>query len=302
MKIELIQLNQSKYSIDDVRLYIMNIDQLKTVLELNRTHHFKKTADTLFVTQSTVSARLHTLEQELGCKLFNRTSRTVELTAAGQRFLGHARSIMAVWRRAQQETATDDQQAPILAVGGLFILWDIILLDWLERLHVEFPNLNLVAESHDHAFLIRQLLDGALDLIFIFEPPELTELIVRKTLAMPLMLVSNKPNQDCDAAIGEDYIMVDWGYDFLLEHARLFTDHQPATRRVNQSRLALKLMLSGGGAAYLARQAVTQHLKENSLYEVPDAPILERQIYAVYLRESPNYQFINQSLTSIQAK
>ena len=275
----------------------MNIDQLKTVLELNRTHHFKKTADTLHVTQSTVSARLNSLEQELGCQLFMRTSRSVELTAAGQRFMGHARSIMAVWRRAQQEAASEDQQAPILAVGGLFILWDIILLDWLEQLHLQFPNLNLVAESHDHAFLIRQLLDGALDLIFMFEPPELAEVIVKKTIAIPLTLVSSKPDQDCDTAISEDYIMVDWGDDFLLEHARRFTDHFPATRRVNQSRLALKLMLSDGGSAYLAKQAVEPFVVDQQLFEVANAPVLERQVYAVFLRESSNVQFINQSLT-----
>ena len=275
----------------------MNIDQLRTVLELNRTHHFKKTAETLYVTQSTVSARLNSLEEELGCKLFSRTSRTVELTPTGQRFLEHARSIMAVWRRAQQEAVSHDQQAPILAVGGLFILWDIVLLDWLERLHLEFPNLNLVAESHDHAFLIRQLLDGALDLIFMFEPPALAELIVKKTVAIPLTLVSSKADQDCETAISEDYIMVDWGDDFLLEHARLFINHNPSTRRVNQSRLALKFMLSKGGAAYLAQQVVEPLVKKKSLYEVAGAPVFERQVYAVFLRNSSNVQFINQSLT-----
>jgi DNA-binding transcriptional LysR family regulator len=277
----------------------MNIDQLKTVLELNRTHHFKKTADTLFVSQSTVSARLNSLEQELGCKLFTRTSRSVELTPAGQRFLGHAQSIMAVWRRAQQEAASHDHQAPMLAVGGLFILWDIILLDWLERLHQHFPNLNLVAESHDHAFLIRQLLDGALDLIFLFEPPSLAELIVSKTVTIPLILVSSEYGQDCDNAINKDYIMVDWGEDFLLEHTRLFSEYHTATRRVNQSRLALKLMLSDGGSAYLAEQVVTPFIQNHRLHKVADAPLLERQIFAVYLRESSNVQFINQSLLFI---
>ena len=282
-----------------LNLILMNIDQLRTVLELNRTHHFKKTADTLYVTQSTVSARLNALEEELGCKLFSRTSRSVELTPAGQRFLGHARSIMAVYRRAQQEAASDDQQAPILAVGGLFILWDIVLLEWLERLHEKFPNLNLVAESHDHSFLIRQLLDGALDLIFIFEPPELAELTVKKTLTMPLTLVSSEPDQNCDTAISQDYIMIDWGDDFLLEHARVFNHHDPATRRVNQSRLALKFMLSKGGSAYLAKRVAEPYVKDKRLFEVAHSPVLERQIYAVYLTESSNLQFINQSLTYI---
>ncbi len=274
----------------------MNIDQLRTVLELNRTRHFKKTANALYVTQSTISARLNALEQELGCELFNRTSRTVELTTAGRRFVGHAQSMMAVWRRALQETADSDLMAPSLAVGGLFILWDIILQDWLEKLHDEFPNLNLVAESHDHAFLLRQLLDGALDLIFIFEPPGQEEVICQKILEVPLILVSNQSYKDTESAMKQDYILVDWGEDFLLEHAQLFVNNQVATRRVNQARLALKFIRSQGGCAYLAQQVVKPLVDDQTLQQVDQAPVLERQVYAVYLRESPNMEFINQSL------
>ena len=274
----------------------MNIDQLKTVLELNRTRHFKKTADILFVTQSTISARLNALEQELGCEVFKRTSRSVELTTAGQRFLGHAQSILAVWRRACQEAASADQSAPRLAAGGLFVLWDIVLQDWLEELHAEFPNLNLVAESHDHAFLLRQLLDGALDLIFIFEPPQYEELVFKKIAKVPLILVSDKSHSDYDQAMAQDYIMVDWGEDFLLEHTRLFANQPPTVRRVNQARLALKFILSDGGAAYLAQQAVESMLKQKQLYQIKNAPLIERTIYAVYLPDSANLEFINQSL------
>ena len=275
----------------------MNIDQINTVLELNRSRHFKKTADALFVTQSTISARLNALERELGCELFKRTSRTVELTPQGQRFLGHAQSMMAVYRRAMQEAASSDHQAPGLAAGGLFILWDILLQDWLEDLHQVFPNLNLVAESHDHSFLLRQLLDGALDLVFIFEPPALEEVYCKKIARVPLVLVSDKVNQTTQKAITQDYIMVDWGGEFHLEHARLFSDLKPASRRVNQSRLALKFVLSEGGSAYLSKQAVEPYIKDNKLHIVADAPQLEQQVYAVYLRDSSNIKFINQSLT-----
>ncbi len=274
----------------------MNIEQLRTTLELNRTRHFKKTADALFVTQSTVSARLNALEQELGYEIFTRTSRTVELTKEGQRFLAHAQSIVAVWRRACQEAASIDKAAPRLAVGGLFVLWDIVLQDWLEKLYMDFPNLNLVAESHDHAFLLRQLLDGVLDLIFIFEPPQFDELILKKMTTVPLVLVSDKSHQDSDTAMAQDYIMVDWGEGFLQEHARLFPNEPPAIRRVNQARLALKFILSDGGTAYLAQQAVKPILKRKELYQIKSAPVIERTIYAVYLRQSANIEFINQSL------
>ncbi|MEH6456605.1 MAG: LysR family transcriptional regulator [Cocleimonas sp.] len=275
----------------------MNIDQVKTVLELNRTRHFKKTAQALFVTQSTISARLQSLEDELECKLFERTSRTIEITPAGERFIGHARSMLALWRRAKQEIHIEADESFRIAVGGLFITWDIFVLEWLERLHADFPSLSLTAESHDHSYLLRQLLDGAMDLIFIYEPPKLTDVVFTKVIDLQLTLVSDKPNQNLKEALETNYTLVHWGEQFLMDHNRALRDYDLPQKRVNQARIALNFILSSGGAAFLPSQMIAPFIEEKSLFKVKGIKSFPLRIYAVYMKSSANIGFVEKSLS-----
>ncbi len=274
----------------------MNIDQVKTVLELNRTRHFKKTAQALFVTQSTISARLQALENELDCKLFERTSRTIEITPAGERFIGHAQSMLALWRRAKQEIHIEADESFRIAVGGLFITWDIFVLEWLESLHLDFPNLSLTAESHDHSYLLRQLLDGALDLIFIYEPPQFTDVMYSKVIDLKLTLVSDKQNQNLAEALEQNYTLVDWGEQFLMDHNRVLSDYNLPQKRVNQARIALNFILSSGGAAFLPSQMIASYIEDKRLFKVKGIKSFPLRIYAVYLKSGSNVSFVEKTL------
>ena len=274
----------------------MNIDQVKTVLELNRTRHFKKTAQTLFVTQSTISARVQALEDELECKLFERTSRTIEITPAGVRFIGHAQSMLALWRRAKQEIHIQEESSYRIAVGGLFATWDIFLFEWLERVQVDFPNLSLTAESHDHSYLLRQLLDGALDLIFIYEPPKLSDVTFLKVIDLQLTLVSDKPQQNLAEATENNYTLVHWGEQFLMDHNRVLQDFSLPQKRVNQAQMALNFILNSGGAAFLPSQMISPYVQEQRLHKVLGVKNIPLRIYAVYLKSSSNLDFIEKAL------
>jgi DNA-binding transcriptional LysR family regulator len=274
----------------------MNIDQIKTVLELNKNRHFKKTAQTLFVTQSTISARLNALEQELGCKLFIRTSRTIEITPAGERFLDHAHSLLSIWRRARQEAQANTSNQFQLATGGLFVTWDIFLQSWLERLHQDYPTLALTAESHDHTYLLRQLLDGALDLIFITGPPRLAELCYTKVMDLQLTLVSDQPGRTLKEAVQTNYILVDWGEQFLLEHTQVLSHLALPQKRVNQARISLNFILNSGGAAFLPSQMIAPYLDNESLFEVKGVSNIPLQIYAAYMKNSSNIEFVEKAL------
>ncbi len=274
----------------------MNIDQVKTVLELNRTRHFKKTAQTLFVTQSTISARLQSLEEELGCQLFDRTSRTIEITPAGEKFIGHAKSMLALWRRAKQEVHSEADESFRIAVGGLFVTWDIFILEWLECLQQDFPKISLTAESHDHSYLLRQLLDGALDLIFIYEPPKLTDVTSSKVMDLQLTLVSNKENQKLAQAMEGNYTQVNWGEQFLMEHNRALSGYNLPQKRVNQARIALNFLLSSGGSAFLPTQMTEKYIEEKRLFKVKGIKSFSLRIYAVYLKSGSNIGFVEKTL------
>jgi DNA-binding transcriptional LysR family regulator len=76
---------------------------LQTFLALSRTLHFGRAARELHLTQSTVSHRLRKLEDEVGVALFDRTRRSVALTAAGRALLPRAQVAMAELSRGVTE-------------------------------------------------------------------------------------------------------------------------------------------------------------------------------------------------------
>lgn len=73
----------------------MELRQIKYFLALSDELSFTRAAKKLHVSQPPLSFQLASLEAELGVRLFDRTSRSVQLSAAGQAFLPHARAVMA---------------------------------------------------------------------------------------------------------------------------------------------------------------------------------------------------------------
>ncbi|MHB8715133.1 MAG: LysR family transcriptional regulator [Sulfuricaulis sp.] len=275
----------------------MDIDLLKTFLEVNRTRHFGRTAENLYLTQSAVSARIRLLEETLGAPLFTRTRNDIQLTPAGTRLLKYAESILNAWNRARQDAALGEEDKISLAIGGAYSLWDILLQEWTHRLYGELPQVALQAEAHGTEMLIRRLLDRALDIAFMFEPPQMAELLVREIALIKLIMVADRPHLSAREAVGQGYIMADWGTSYAISHARHFPDMPPPAVRMGLGRMALAFLLDNGGAAYLAEQMVSEYLQSGRLYRVEEAPVIDRQVYAVYPLTSERKMLLEQVLS-----
>jgi len=274
----------------------MDIDLLRTFLEVHRTRHFGRAADRLFITQSAVSARIRLLEEDLGAALFTRARNNIDLTPAGRRFLRHAESILNAWNRARQDTLLAEADRVPLAVGGTFSLWDILLQEWVGILTKRLPQVALLAEAHGADALLRRLLDGYLDIAFLFEPPAIGEVVVREVGNIDLVLVSTRPRLKLDEAMGEGYVQVDWGPSFATAHARHFPGAPTPRLRAGLGRIALNHLLGHGGAAYLAEQMVREHVQARRLHLVADAPHIERRAYAVHLEAIERRSLIEEVL------
>src|SRR5215470_2107127 len=72
----------------------MELRQLQYFVVLAEELHFGRAAERLHIVQPAVSQQLRRLERELGTELVERTTRTVALTEAGERFLPHARAVL----------------------------------------------------------------------------------------------------------------------------------------------------------------------------------------------------------------
>lgn len=275
----------------------MDIDLLKTFLEVYRTRHFGRTAENLYLTQSAVSARIRLLEETLGAPLFTRTRNDIQLTPAGTRMLKYAEAILNAWNRARQDAALGEEDKVSLAIGASYSLWDILLQDWMHQLYDTMPRVSLQAEAHGPELLIRKLLDRALDVAFMFEPPQMAELEVREIALIRLIMVADRPNLTAREAVGNGYIMTEWGTSFAIAHARHFPDMPPPAVRMGLGRMALAFLLHNGGATYLAEQTVSEHLASARLHRVGDAPIIDRQVYVVYPLASERKPLLEQALS-----
>lgn len=94
----------------------MNTVQLECFMEVAATLNFSRAAENLRMTQPAVSHQINSLEAELGTKLFNRTSKSVELTRDGIRFIGPASDALKILNTARTRIK-DKSAAEVLPLG-----------------------------------------------------------------------------------------------------------------------------------------------------------------------------------------
>lgn len=279
----------------------MDTELLKTFLEVNRTRHFGKAADNLYLTQSAVSARIRLLEDVVGLQLFKRERKNIQLTPAGQKLVSHAEAVLSAWNRARHEMAVEDESTFPLTVGGVPSLWDGFLQEWVQRLFQGQPNLSLSAEVLGTDALVRRVVEETMDIAFVFEAPQMPELLVREIADVKLLLVSSRTGQTATEAVGQGYVLVDWGTSFAVAHARAYRDAHAPLIRIGLGRLAREFILACGGAAYLAEPLVADDLREGRLFLVEDAPVIDRSAHAVYSARSSRQDFLLQTLNLLTA-
>ena len=279
----------------------MDIELLKTFVEVYHPRHFARAADNLFITPSAVSARIRLLESELGTPLFLRERNNIQLTSAGERFLGHARNMLKSWEQARYDVAVDADPRPNLTVLAVPGLWEGIKLDWLRDLHERQPALSLRVETLNSNQITMRLQQNSADLGFMLEPTVGPELRLQELGQLALSLVSTTPDQTAMEAINGRYALVDWGTSFHVQHANAFTDMSPPRIWVSTGRIAYDLLLTTGGAAYLPRQLVEPALQSGRLHLVDSASRIDLSIFAAYPIWSEREGLIGQVLDAAKA-
>ena len=262
----------------------MDIELLRTFLEVKNTRHFGKAAENLYLTQAAVSARIKQLESIIGGPLFTRFRNNLQLTVTGERLINHAETILIAWERAKQDVSIKKRQKHIFSLGGSSGLWDFVLLDALKQLHQNLPDVPLRTETHEPETLIRHLMERTLDLAIIYEPAKLTDLVSIALEPIELVLVSTEPGRDAQSIMQQDYIAIDWGQQFQVQFSQLFPDAIVPRLQSSLASVAYKFILQFGGSAYLPYSLVETSLNRE-LFCVEDAPRIKRHIYACHHRD-----------------
>ncbi len=263
----------------------MDTELARTFLMVAATGNFVAAASRLHVTQSTVSARIHTLETALGARLFQRGRNGAELTPSGKRFLRHAKNLVRTVEQAHHDVGLPQGFHDVLTLSGRIALWEGFLPHWVAWMREAAPDVSLRLEIGFEADIMQGLIEGTVDIGVMYTPTSRPGLVVEPLFDETLLLVTS------DLARGwpdPGYIHIDWGPEF---HAQ-FSDHHPETGPpalvANIGWLGVQQLLTYGGSGYFPQRLVRHHIEAGRLWRVPHTPQFKLTAWMVFPRDSDN--------------
>jgi DNA-binding transcriptional LysR family regulator len=168
----------------------MDLQELRYAVTLADELHFGKAARRHFISEQPFGRHIRRLEREVGCRLFERTSRRVSLTRAGERLVADARRILAavdgLADLARQENRGTEGQVTVGVLGfGLAERWEVLLelvSSQVPDLEVRYRELDLVSQ-HEVVRL------GYVDIGIVQDVGPVDGLVFDHVLTMPRVAV-----------------------------------------------------------------------------------------------------------------
>lgn len=160
----------------------MNTNDLKIFEAVAANGSFTRAAEAMFTVQSNVTARIKNLEEEFGTALFERTSRKVTLTSAGETLMHYSKQIDHLIQEAKKDIEKSSQLSGQLKIGCIETTMAFKVPDMLSRFTKAYPEVDLEFKSEMRSELITDVINYKLDAAFVSAPinvPELEQLHIK---------------------------------------------------------------------------------------------------------------------------
>lgn len=241
----------------------MELRQLEAFVAVAEEQNFTRAAARLYVAQSGLSATVRSLERELHAPLFVRTTRRVELTAAGEALLAEARRTLASARAATEAVAAVEglrRGTLTLGIMQAASLFDLPCL--LARYRRAYPGIDLKLRHASSAELGQLLREHVVDLVFRSESAEPSPGLVSIPLARSPLVVVCRPEDALGSSAAVDLpdladaslvgFPAGWGIRTVSDLAFRSRGVEPHPAfEVNDTQTVLDLVESGLGVALL---------------------------------------------------
>lgn len=173
----------------------MELRQLHYFVKVAQKEHVTQAAEELHVAQSAVSRQIHQLEEELGVKLFVQKGRNVQLTPAGHLFLKRAEVILADLEKAVVEIHEFlDPERGEIRLGFPHSLGISLIPQVVAAFRKLYPNVRFRFRQGMYPSLIRDLVQGDIDLAFISPFPKENEQVSGEVVLSEQLFAILPPN------------------------------------------------------------------------------------------------------------
>ena len=274
----------------------MNLRQLELFIAVIEAGSFSRGAESSFLTQSTVSQHIASLESEVGIQLLDRTGHGVVLTKAGELFLHHARQVLAECDRLQRTMADfRGVQQVELTVGASNIPANYLIPSILPFLAKEHPGITLTMQTGDSCEILDCLLSEAVELAVVGRHGN-DRGVDYLPLASDLLILAVSPKHpwsqrkaiELEALAASPMIVRESGSgsDQALQDALRQANFDPARLqvavRLGSNEAVRQAILGGFGAAFLSEISIKPELIRGELVKVAIKDfIVERQFWLV---------------------
>lgn len=169
----------------------MELRHLRCLVAVAEELHFGRAARRLNLSQPPVSLAIKELEAELGLRLFDRTSRSIQLTPGGVEALRDARAVLArIESMRQHARSAAHGHSGSLSIGFISVAAYSFLPDVLRRFTGDFPDVRMSLHESTTDQMLGDLESGVLDVGCIFTSPLLpSTLTYQATNRDPLIVV-----------------------------------------------------------------------------------------------------------------
>lgn len=180
-----------------------SIKNLKYLLALKQHLHFSKAAQDCFVSQSTLSAGINKLEQDLNIKLVERTNKSVLFTSVGEKVVRHAEKVIFSMQDLEVVANLDFFEST-LTIGVIPTISAYLLPEFVNKTKQKYPKLKLVVIEDTSANLLLKIEQLKLDFaIFAFPFEKKTNIVQTTIFKDALCLVKHKDTQNNDLLLLE---------------------------------------------------------------------------------------------------
>lgn len=149
----------------------MTLQQLEYILALDKTRRFVRASELCGVTQPTLSAMIQKLEEELDCKIFDRSRNPIEVTEIGARIIKKAQEI--VFQANQLRESVNNEKKLLSGTLQLAVIPTVapyLLPQFIESFRKAYPHISLkVSEMHTHT-IIEKLRVAEIDMAILSTP------------------------------------------------------------------------------------------------------------------------------------
>jgi DNA-binding transcriptional LysR family regulator len=273
----------------------MDFDQMRAMVEVARLRSFSRAAEALGRTQPAISAQVRLVEEETGCRLFDRLGRSVYLTQPGALLLEYAQRMLNVRRQAMQAVSDLRRPSARLTVGATESICLYFLPPVLQQYQARYPGVAISIFRHNTDRVVRKLLEGALDLGFISLPtrhPDLKVISVRRDRWMaavpPTHPLACRRSVTLEELLASPFILPEMGHtraaldNMLLPYRRLLK----VAFEASGVELIKRLIAAGMGVTILGENCAAEEAAAGRMKLIPLRGAATMREIGVALRKS----------------